>query len=126
MSILLYIKIAAFLVITSGLSYLGYKFYTLDRLNKEQEKTIAVLSTSLSTNEKVIEYLKEGIVEDNERMDTLFSKLDAASKQEAKANRVIDSHDLENIVKAKPKMVNDRMLNATNKLFNDFEVESRK
>lgn len=102
--------------------YLGFVFVTnMQSQLIELETTNKVLKNTLETQKNTIEQ----ILEDNENINNLNTTLQEnvrrVEKENSRLNKLFREHDLTNLAKEKPGLIEKRINDATKEVFNDFE-----
>lgn len=102
--------------------YLGYVFVgNMQTQLIELKATNALLKTTLETQKNTIEQ----ILEDNENINNLNTELQEnlqfVEQENSRLNKLFREHDLTDLAKKKPGLIEQRINNATETLFDDLQ-----
>lgn len=111
--------------VAAGAGAAGLYFYTKDQI-ETLTRNNTILEQSVQQQKDVIAQMQEYSQRIQEESINLSKKLVDAERRNDRLQLVFKKHDLTNLSDKKPKLVEKRVNDATNKLFDDFESITRK
>jgi uncharacterized coiled-coil protein SlyX len=109
--------IAIVAIATSGFFYVQNLRSQIDAL----ETRSAVLSASNETLEQTLDETREARERQSERVSTLQEKLQESERESNELRRILLDHDLTNLALNKPGLIERRVNDATQDVFDSFE-----
>ena len=120
------IKIYLFLIIMGVLGAVGYGGYMYYKDTQQRIATLtennAKLETAVQISEQSVETLRGDIIKNAELNRELQKELQVAEKYGDELRNTLRKHNLTHLANKKPGLIEKRMQNATNRLWNDLTV----
>ena len=108
-----------------GASYLGWNYYTT---TQETIATLTKNNTELQNSVDTMQETLKKIKEDSEKQKVLIEDLNKAQREAevtiTNLQNLLSKHDLTNLAKQKPGLIQQRIQNATNQVFRGIECDS--
>ena len=118
------IKVYLFLIIKGVLGAVGYGGYMYYKDTQQRIATLtennAKLETAVQISEQSVETLRGDIIKNAELNRELQDELQVAEKYGDELRNTLRKHNLTHLANKKPGLIEKRMQNATNRLWNDL------
>ena len=120
------IKVYLFLIIMGVLGVVGYGGYMYYKDTQERIATLtannAKLETAVQISEDSVALLQNDIVKNAELNSKLQNKLQIAEGYGDQLRATLQKHNLTHLANKKPGLIEKRMQNATNRLWDDLAI----